>query len=283
MVEAKVKMAKSKQNDEVTDTICTSLRSGIPFERSCKAAGISKHSGHNWRRDGWLAIEKADPDSDEPLGFTARFAIEVEQALVTFMEPLVKRVRDAAAGEGKGDWRAAQQLLASRFPNEWSERTHVAKSQRLEVAGHIGVNTHGFEEFVALRKMTLPELLIKSEKLKAQIDNRPISGQELDDEISFLEDKVTAMKSARAGNYGFTPSGWMVGNPAVRPISIDLEAGQFTEAETLAISHEDVPVADGRAEVEVAARSTPGHGGGAASTGAASPFPFPVDDEDTSL
>ena len=267
----KVKMAVSKQDDKVMDTICESLRLGIPFDRSCKAAGISKKSGHNWRRNGWERIEEADPDSDEPLGFTARFAIEVELALVEFMKPLVQRVRDAAAGTGKGDWRAAQQLLASRFPNEWSERTHVAKSQRLEVAGHIDVNTHGFEEFVALRKMTHPELLIKIEKLQKQIDNRPIFGQELDDEISFLEGKVAAMRSARASNYSFTHGNWLIGNPAIRPISIDLETGR---GESVAAGPSYV-VAEGLA---------PGAHGERVSFGEApSRHPFPTFDEDTSL
>ena len=318
----RVKMAKSKQSDEVLDTICASLRLGIPFDRSCKAAGISKHSGHNWRRDGWQEIEEHDPDLDEPLGFTARFAIEVESALVTFMAPLVQRVRDAAAGKGakRADWRAAQTLLASRFPDEWSERVAVAKSQRIEVAGNIGVNVHGFAEFVALRKMTRPELLAKNEQLNSQIDHRPLGGQDLDDEIEFLEAKICAMREARASNRGFTTSNWLVGRPAGRPIAIDLEGSEFTEAAPLAIGLEaassgndavdlpdaapqiarvqkgfgydrdsgqaipiyaDAPVDDDLADI-VAARSTPGSGGeGGFDRGPSSPFPTYDDDETT--
>ena len=272
---AATKQARSRQTNEVMDAICESLRLGIPFDRSCKAAGISKQSGHNWRRTGWQEIEEADPDSKEPLGFTARFAIEVELALVEFMGPLVQRVRDAAAGKGKGDWRAAQQLLASRFPDEWSERTHVAKSLRIEVAGNIGVNVHGFAEFVALRKMTRPELLLKSEQLQTQIDNKPVSGQDLDDEIEFLESKVAAMRDARAGNLGFTPGNWLVGSPAARPIAIDLEDSEFTEA----ASFGDAPVEVDQADIVVAAGSIPGHGRGAGQPSRTAPLVAPDDDE----
>lgn len=279
MVGTKVKMAKRKQSDEVMDTICASLRLGIPFDRSCKAAGISKQSGHNWRRDGWLAIEKADPNSENPLGFTARFAIEVEQALVTFMAPLVQKVRDAAAGEGKGDWRAAQQLLAARFPDEWSERTHVAKSQRLEVAGNIDFNSHGFAEFLSFRKMTRPELLASIEQFQTQIDHTPIDGQNLVDEISFLEAKLAAMKAAFAGNRGFMPGNWLVGRPAARPIAIDLEAGEFTEA----ASFGDAPVAVDQADIVVAAESIPGHGRGAGQPSRTAPLVAPDDNEDWKL
>ena len=237
--------ARSRQTDEVMDTVCASLRLGIPFNRSCRAAGIGDRTGREWRQVGWRSIEEADPSSDEPLSFTARFAIEVEAALVEFMAPLVERVRDAAAGRGKGDWRAAQQLLAARFPDEFSERTHVAKSQRVEVAGSIGINTHGFEEFVALRKMSFAELRAATEKIQAQIDNDPITGKNLDDEISFLEAKLAAMRDERATTGSFTPGNWLTLSSARRPIAIDLEDREFTEAAPLAIGLEAAPSGDG--------------------------------------
>ena len=220
-------MAQSKQTPEVLAAICGSLRLGIPFSRSCKSAGISEVTGRGWRRAGWSAIEEAAPDEGGPLSFVARFAIEVESALVEFMAPLVARLRDESTGKALGDWRYAKELLASRFPGEWSEKVHAAKSGRLEIAGEVGFNAHGYDQFLALRKMTYSELLCKSEQIQAQINHDPIAGQDLDDEIVFLEGKVEAMRDALAGNRSFTPANWLVGRAAQRPIAIDLERDRY--------------------------------------------------------
>ena len=143
--------ARSKQTQATLDTITESLRMGIPFSRSCKAAGISAQSGHAWRQAGWQEIEEADANSNEAISFVGRFAIAVEGALVEFMGPLVARLRDESTGKGKGDWRAAKELLASRFPNEFSEKTHAAKSARLEIAGDIA---HSFHDRLKLTRLS---------------------------------------------------------------------------------------------------------------------------------
>ena len=146
----------------------TPALTGLPLARAFKSSGISERTGHNWRSKGWAEIDEADASAGAEMGFEARFAVAVEAALIQFMGPLVARINAAATGEGrgKGDWKAAKELLASRFPDEWSERTHVAKSGRLEVAGEI---SHAHTYFDQLRRMPTAELEDEKLRLDRQI------------------------------------------------------------------------------------------------------------------
>ena len=226
--------ARSKQTEETLQAICESLKMGLPFDRSCKLAGISKQTGHTWRNSGWSLIEGTPEDSEAPLSFTVRFAVEVEAALRDFMAPLIERIRQGGSGKDKGDWRAAAALLAARFPDEFSEKTHVAKSQRLEVSGELAVkHAHEFQHYLSLRNMSHAELMYEIEKTQSQIDHRPLKGEELDAEIDFYEAKLDAMREARGTRLGFIRSNWLNGPMNKRPITIDLEVTEFSDADTL--------------------------------------------------
>ena len=159
---------QSKQTVETLTAVCDALRSGIPFNRSCKSAGISERRGYQWRALGWQSIDDADDDDDTPLSFVARFAIAVESALTQYMAPLVRRIGDAAVGKGKGDWRAAKEILASRFPAEFSEKFAASANQKVEVSGEVG---HSHSYFLAVDKMSDDELHDEMLRLDAQITN----------------------------------------------------------------------------------------------------------------
>ena len=228
--------ARSKQTEETLQAVCESLRMGLPFDRSCKLSGISKQTGHTWRNSGWSQIEDTPEDSDEPLSFTVRFAIEVEAALRDFMAPLIERIRQGGTGKDKGDWRAAAALLAARFPDEFSEKTHVAKSQRVELSGELAIqHSADFAHYMSLRNMSHEELNYEHERLQSQIDHRSLKGIELDAEINFTEAKLGAMQQARESGHGFVRANWltspMKGRPKPRPIPIDLEAHEIPAAD----------------------------------------------------
>ena len=213
--------AWSKQKPETLEAICDALRLGVPIARAAKLAGISESTFQNWRSAGWEAIENTPDDSTEPLPFVAKFAIEVEAAQVQFMAPFLKRIRDESKGEGDGDWRAARAILEMRFPHEFSEKVHAAKSGRLEVSGEIAVeHQHSYSEFIALRKLTREELRFEIERLQGQIDHAVIEGVDLDAEIAFNEARSAAMIEARAAGRSFNKSNWLTGRgPAVRAVA----------------------------------------------------------------
>ena len=209
--------AWSKQRPETMVAICDALRAGIPTKRSAKMAGISYQTFQNWRSSGWTAIEEAPDDSTEPLPFVAKFAVEVEAALVEFMAPFLKRIRDDATGQGKGDWRAARAILEMRFPHEFSEKVQAATSARLEVSGQIDVaHQHDYQEFLNFRKMSPLELQFEIERLSSQVDHATIKGVELAAEIEFHQAKVAAMIEAHESGLFFNKSNWLARRPAVR-------------------------------------------------------------------
>ena len=61
------------------------------------------------------------------------------------------------------------------------------------------------------------------------------------------------MREARAGTGAFTPSNWLVGRPAGRPLVIDLEAAEFMEEAPLAIGLETASSGDEAVELPEAA------------------------------
>ena len=227
-------VAWSKQDEPTLESVCESLRAGIPFVRACKLAGISQATGDNWRRAGWAAIENEGEDSDADIPFVVRFALETELALGDFMRPLIERMRDGGAGKSKADWRSAAALLAARFPDEFSEKTHVAKSARLEVSGELAVkHAHEFQHFISLKNMSREELKFEIERVESQIDHHPLRGEELDAEINFAEARLSAMRAARAADYGFVRANWLNSPTVSKPIPIDLEPHEFAAADTL--------------------------------------------------
>ena len=101
-------------------------------------------------------------------------------------------------------------LIPRRAPDEFSEKTHVAKSQRVEVSGELAVRHQAaFQEFMTFRNMSHAELNFEIERLGSQIDHRSLKGAELDAEIDFHEAKLAAMREARAAGYGFVRANWL--------------------------------------------------------------------------
>ena len=181
-----------KQTPETLAAVVDGLRSGLPPKRAAMVAGISEKTFYTWRRAGWEAIEATDENSDEGMSFVVQFALQVEAALGAYMAPLIKRIAEAAAGRGKGDWRAAHAILAGRFPHEFSERVAVAKSARIEVSGGIDHSIYS----VQLENMTIDELRDESSRHDAVIC-AGLVGASLDREITRRETVLADLNKQR--------------------------------------------------------------------------------------
>ena len=194
----------SRQTDEVLEQVVAGLRMGLPLKRVFRVAGIGERTGHLWREQGWKEINQADADADGDLSFRARFAIGVESAMVDFMAPLVKTINETAQGKGgrgKEAWRAAKELLAMKFPDEWSERTHVAKSQKVEVAGSLRLTP----EAMRLQAMSDAELRAETEAVHWSMRSSMLYGEALGEVIDYMEGKLSLMRYHYEGNTAYFP------------------------------------------------------------------------------
>ena len=130
----------------------------------------------------------------------AKFAIEVESALSEYMKPLVAAIHSAATGKGKGlDWRAAKELLASRFPSEFSEKYAASANQKLEVSGEV---SHKHDHYL---KMDLAELWQEHDRLDFQISTQVLDGADLNDKIAYLEQQLADMRECADRGHPYQP------------------------------------------------------------------------------
>ena len=280
--------ARSKQTDATLTAICEALRLGVPSSRAAKSSGISYQTFCTWRTAGWEAIEAAPEDSSEPLSFVAKFAVEVEAALVEFMSPFLARIRDETTGKGKGDWRACRAILEMRFPDEFSEKVRAAQTAKLEISGTV---THEmrqiYDDHLRWKNMDRLELKYELERLDAQIVEHAVEGENLDAEITFLEGKLSAMVQSRARDTPFYPGNWLTGNPAIRPTVpkvIDLDEYEIKD-DLVADIPESAPIAAGAEVILSSASATPSppRRSGIAYDANGLAFHPPVEDEDLSL
>ena len=96
------------------EAILTALEQGMTLEESAQQAQISRTTLYRWRKD----ITGLDEAIDRASGLAEVY--------------LVNAIK--AAGQEKNDWRAFAWLLERRFPEEWSQRSHLSiqDSQRQE-------------------------------------------------------------------------------------------------------------------------------------------------------
>ena len=224
----------SRQTEDVLQAVCAGLRAGLPIKRTFRMAGIGERTGHEWREAGWREISEAGKDADGELSFRARFAIAVESAMTDFMAPLVKTINEAAQGKGgknREAWRAAKELLGMRFPDEWSERVHTAKSQKVEVQG----TWHLTPEAMRLQAMNNEELQAELESVHWSLRSDMLSGDQLGEVIEYMEDKLSLMRhhyEARTAYFPNRDEAWRPGSGrAKRPVSVNEPRPRLIEHE----------------------------------------------------
>jgi hypothetical protein len=110
------------------------MRAGMYFRQACLAAGVSPETAHNWRRLGRLAVGQQDTTGMTATEDHVRFYEAVETALAQFeAEALATWVAEVQ----RGNWQAARDLLARRFPQRWgnteSREVQVKGAQQMEL------------------------------------------------------------------------------------------------------------------------------------------------------
>ena len=102
----------SKFSPEVISRLEKNIGEGLPYELACRLSGISYETYRCWMRDAMK--EDADPDL---INFLHTIAQAESQAEVTLINKWLNKT--------KGDWRAAKEYLARRWPERWAERKQL--------------------------------------------------------------------------------------------------------------------------------------------------------------
>ena len=216
-----------KLNATTIESICTSIAEGVTLKSACGRAGISPRTAEYWREEGWRQLDaRADDDDgvDAPLTLHEQFVVSFEAACIEFQAPLVAQWRLVASGDkgaSEASYRAARDLLSARFSDQWSEKVAASRSGRMEISGAVAVeHQHGYDQFLAIRNMTMEELQFETERISAQVDHAVIEGDALAAEIGFHQAKLAAMIAAHESGRSFCRANWLVGSPAVRPVAL---------------------------------------------------------------
>ena len=108
---------RTNLSDDLQERICRCLRLGMRFSDACRANRVSVRTGNDW-----LQIGRGDHPTRRPTARYTAFVQAVEKAEADAVEVLVQRWMEASAT----DWRAARDLLARRFPDEWGPVQRLA-------------------------------------------------------------------------------------------------------------------------------------------------------------
>jgi len=133
---------KTPQNE---DALVQLIEGGLSLTRAAQSLGMHHKTAHRWKKE------------DE------EFATRVEQAEARFIGEMIGRVAEAA----KTDWRAGVELLARRFPSEFSK-----PEARLAIT-QVNVNADSEAHKATMERMAKnPNFPMYLEKLKRRIENR---------------------------------------------------------------------------------------------------------------
>ena len=140
---------KTKLTEEVQSSFTGLIAQGIFVRQACEFVGISEQTIYNWMARGSAEILRLENDPK------AR-PIKKEAPYVSFFQ-LVKKaektseIRSVTQWQNAikdGDWRAAKDFLARRFPDRWSPRIEITGAEGAPVQVNMNVDVVTLEQKV---------------------------------------------------------------------------------------------------------------------------------------
>lgn len=138
----------TKLTEEVQSELSRLIGAGVYMRQACEFVGISEQTIYNWMGRGSTEILRleADPKA-RPLAKEAPY--------VEFFKK-IKKAENASEvravinwqREIEGDWRAAKDFLARRFPDRWSPRLEVTGADGAPVQVQMNVDVVTLEQKV---------------------------------------------------------------------------------------------------------------------------------------
>jgi hypothetical protein len=158
---------ESKLDEETREKILSALAAGVPPEVAAAYAGIVKRTFQSWMAQGRAAIAKSNGNLEQVLEKDpmARFALDVEQALASFVVGHMAEITAAGRRGTQGEWQALAWQLERRFPQWFSRRTRHevtgAGGGPIQHAVTVAIPRSAWEQLPIDDRVTLSQILGK--------------------------------------------------------------------------------------------------------------------------
>lgn len=139
----------TKLTEEVADELAGLISAGIYMRQACEVVGVSEATIYNWMARGSTEVLRLENDPKAK-------PIAKEKPFVDFFRKM-KRAENASEVRAvstwqkeirEGDWRAAKEFLARRFPDRWSPRLELTGADGAPVQVQMNVDVVTLEQKV---------------------------------------------------------------------------------------------------------------------------------------
>jgi transposase len=141
-------LANTKLTEQVQKDLVKYISQGVYMRQACEYVGIAEQSVYNWMARGSNEILRleANPRS-KPLAKEAPY-VEFYKKIKTAENASEVRAVILWQKAIDGDWRAAKDFLARRFPDRWSPRLEVTGAEGAPVQVQMNVDVVTLEQKV---------------------------------------------------------------------------------------------------------------------------------------
>lgn len=139
----------SKLTDELQAEFCRLIAQGIYVRQACDVIGITEQTIYNWMARGSAEILRLENNPrSKPLTKEAPFVKFFREVKKAENMAEVRAVMQWQQAIKDGDWRAAKDFLARRFPDRWSQRLEITGAEGAPVQVNMNVDVVTLEQKV---------------------------------------------------------------------------------------------------------------------------------------
>lgn len=140
---------KTKLTEEVQTQFTGLIAQGIFVRQACEFVGISEQTIYNWMARGSAEILRLENDSKaKPIKKEAPYVSFFQQVKKAENTSEIRSVTQWQNAIKDGDWRAAKDFLARRFPDRWSPRIEITGAEGAPVQVNMNVDVVTLEQKV---------------------------------------------------------------------------------------------------------------------------------------
>ena len=140
---------RTKLTKELQDQFTGLIAQGVFLRQACEFVGVSEQSIYNWMARGSTELLRLEnyPRS-KPLVKEAIYVEFFRQVKKAENTSEIRSVTQWQNAIKDGDWRAAKDFLARRFPDRWSPRIEITGAEGAPVQVNMNVDVVTLEQKV---------------------------------------------------------------------------------------------------------------------------------------